>query len=50
MRAASIKTIPAGRLGTVEEFGAVGAFLCSVPASYVTGSMIRVDGGAAKSL
>lgn len=50
VRAASIKTIPAGRLGTVEEFGAVGAFLCSVPASYVTGSMIRVDGGAAKSL
>ncbi|MCY1664138.1 SDR family oxidoreductase [Rhizobium sp. SL86] len=50
VRAASIKTIPAGRLGTVEEFGAVGAFLCSGPAAYVTGSMIRVDGGAAKSL
>ncbi|MGE6743484.1 SDR family oxidoreductase [Allorhizobium pseudoryzae] len=50
VRAASIKTIPAGRLGTVDEFGAVGAFLCSGPAAYVTGSMIRVDGGAAKSL
>lgn len=50
VRAASIKSIPAGRLGTTEEFGAVGAFLCSVPAAYVTGSMIRVDGGAAKSL
>ena len=50
VRAASIKTIPAGRLGTVDEFGAVGAFLCSAPAAYVTGSMIRVDGGAAKSL
>lgn len=50
VRAASIKTIPAGRLGTVEEFGAVGAFLCSAQASYITGSMIRVDGGAAKSL
>lgn len=50
VRAASISTIPAGRLGTVEEFGAVGAFLCSGPAAYVTGSMIRVDGGAARSL
>ncbi|MDO1581595.1 SDR family oxidoreductase [Rhizobium oryzicola] len=50
VRAASIKSIPAGRLGTVEEFGAVGAFLCSTQAAYVTGSMIRVDGGAAKSL
>ncbi|SIP93677.1 3-oxoacyl-[acyl-carrier protein] reductase [Rhizobium sp. RU35A] len=50
VRSASIKTIPAGRLGTVEEFGAVGAFLCSGPAAYVTGSMIRVDGGAARSL
>ena len=50
VRSASIKSIPAGRLGTVEEFGAVGAFLCSTQAAYVTGSMIRVDGGAAKSL
>jgi 3-oxoacyl-[acyl-carrier protein] reductase len=50
VRAASIQSIPAGRLGTVEEFAAVGAFLCSGPAAYVTGSMIRVDGGAAKSL
>jgi 3-oxoacyl-[acyl-carrier protein] reductase len=50
VRTASIKTIPAGRLGTVEEFAAVGAFLCSAPAAYLTGSMIRVDGGAAKSL
>jgi 3-oxoacyl-[acyl-carrier protein] reductase len=37
--------VPAGRLGTVEEFGAVAAFLCSGPASYVTGEAIRVDGG-----
>jgi 3-oxoacyl-[acyl-carrier protein] reductase len=50
IRAASIKSIPAGRLGTVEEFGAAGAFLCSVPASYVTGTMLRVDGGASKSI
>lgn len=50
VRDGTIKLIPAGRLGTVEEFGAVAAFLCSAQASYVTGSMIRVDGGAAKSL
>lgn len=46
----SIATIPAGRYGTVEEFGAVAAFLASVPASYVTGSIIRVDGGAIRSI
>lgn len=50
VRSASIKSIPAGRLGTVEEFGAVGAFLCSQQAGYLTGSMFRVDGGSAKSL
>lgn len=49
IREASVKSIPAGRLGTVEEFAAAGAFLCSAPASYITGTMLRVDGGAAKS-
>jgi 3-oxoacyl-[acyl-carrier protein] reductase len=42
--------IPAGRYGRVEEFAATAAFLCSQPASYVTGTMIRCDGGAARSL
>lgn len=50
VRAASLKGIPAGRLGKVEEFAAAAAFLCSVPASYVTGTMLRVDGGASKSI
>ncbi|KEQ03172.1 SDR family oxidoreductase [Pseudorhizobium pelagicum] len=50
IRTASLKTIPAGRLGTVEEFGAAAAFLCSAPASYVNGTMLRVDGGASKSI
>ncbi|KPF41129.1 SDR family oxidoreductase [Rhizobium sp. AAP43] len=50
VRANSIKSIPAGRLGKVEEFGAAAAFLCSVPASYISGTMLRVDGGAAKSI
>lgn len=48
--AESAATIPAGRYGTVEEFGAVAAFLAGVPASYVTGSMLRVDGGAIRSI
>lgn len=46
----SAAAIPAGRYGTVEEFGAVAAFLAGVPASYVTGSVIRVDGGAVRSV
>ncbi|MGV2106585.1 SDR family oxidoreductase [Agrobacterium vitis] len=50
VRESSIKTIPIGRLGKVEEFAAAGAFLCSVHAAYITGTMLRVDGGAAKSL
>ena len=37
--------VPVGRLGTPEEFAAVAAFLCSEPASYVTGAAIPVDGG-----
>ena len=49
IRSASVKSIPAQRLGTVEEFAAAGAFLCSAQASYITGTMLRVDGGAAKS-
>ncbi len=47
---ASRATIPAGRYGKVEEFAAVVAFLASEGASYVTGSVIRCDGGAIKSV
>ena len=50
VKAASEKAIPARRYGTVEEFAATAAFLCSAPASYVTGSIIRCDGGAARSV
>jgi NAD(P)-dependent dehydrogenase (short-subunit alcohol dehydrogenase family) len=34
-----------GRLGTVEEFGAAAAFLCSQQAAYITGTTLLVDGG-----
>src|ERR1700686_46791 len=39
-------SIPAGRLGLPEEFGAVCAFLCSTYGAYITGQNILVDGGA----
>jgi 3-oxoacyl-[acyl-carrier protein] reductase len=42
--------IPAGRLGTVEEFAAAAVFLCSEPAAYITGTTLLVDGGASRSV
>lgn len=48
--AESAAEIPLGRYGDPREFGAVAAFLASPRASYVTGQMIRIDGGATKSL
>lgn len=48
--AASQATIPMGRYGRVAEFAAVAAFLVSGPASYVTGSLIRCDGGIIRSI
>ena len=45
-RARRIKSIPAGRFGTPEEFGRACAYLCSVHAGYITGQNWLIDGGA----
>jgi 3-oxoacyl-[acyl-carrier protein] reductase len=45
VRTASQAKIPTGRYGDPAEFGGVAAFLCSTVASYVTGSLVRCDGG-----
>ena len=39
------QSIPARRLGTAEEFGAICAFLCSRQAGYLTGQNVLADGG-----
>ena len=44
--AARLDSVPARRLGTADEFGAMCAFLCSAHASYLTGQNILMDGGA----
>ena len=37
---------PAGRVGTIDEFGATCAFLCSVHAGYIVGQNLLIDGGS----
>lgn len=46
IRARREAEIPAGRLGTPQEFGAMCAFLCSVHAGYIVGQNIALDGGS----
>lgn len=46
----STSSIPMGRYGATAEFGALAAFAASVPAAYITGSMLRCDGGNVRSI
>ena len=45
-----VSAIPAGRIGSVEEFAAAAAFLCSAQAAYITGTTLLVDGGSSQAL
>jgi 3-oxoacyl-[acyl-carrier protein] reductase len=46
----STSTIPAGRYGKPAEYGDTIAFLASAAAAYITGSVVRVDGGLIASI
>jgi 3-oxoacyl-[acyl-carrier protein] reductase len=50
VQAESIAKIPLGRLGQPDEFGRAATFLLSPAAAYITGAMLRVDGGAMRSI
>jgi len=46
LRKARTDANPAGRFGTIEEFGDACAYLCSAQAGYITGQNLLLDGGA----
>ena len=48
--AESTRSIPIGRYGNPEEYADAVAFLASTRASYITGSVIRIDGGLIASI
>ena len=50
MESGAAREVPAGRLGTPEEYGDLVAFLCSQRAGYLTGAVIPLDGGLLRSV
>lgn len=46
VRQQQVHETPAGRFGTIDEFGAACAFLCSGQAGFITGQNLLLDGGA----
>jgi 3-oxoacyl-[acyl-carrier protein] reductase len=50
VRAARTESVALRRIGEPEEFGRVAAFLLSPAASYVTGTVVSIDGGAGKAI
>ncbi len=46
LRRARMEGNPAGRFGTIEEFGDACAYLCSAQAGFITGQNLLIDGGA----
>ena len=44
------QAVPAGFIGSADDFGSVAAFLCSEQARFLTGCGIHVDGGAYTAL
>lgn len=41
----AVKSIPLGRIGQPEDIGAAAVFLASSDASFITGKILRIDGG-----
>ncbi|TCV98736.1 SDR family oxidoreductase [Biostraticola tofi] len=50
VKANSIASIPVGRYGDPQEYGAAAAFLASQQAAYITGAVLRIDGGLIPAL
>ena len=47
---ASLRQIPMGRYGDPTEYGDAATFLCSQNASFITGTVTRVDGGQVQAV
>ncbi len=50
VRRARAEANPAGRFGTIDEFGDACAYLCSAQAGFVTGQSLHLDGGSYEGL